>query len=223
VTFNQPGTVRIEFMSSEPLTEVDGDRSLRIPFMPPITHTALEASPPTFSLVDKADLIVTLRDDQGRPVASDAARHVTFAIEAGHGELTQTELDIGAGQFEVRTTFRPAWLGRARISAATPNLLTVSVPLQTFMPLGLLLSSIAGGLAGGYLSYLKRKRSGLQRLAVGALAGFVFYWACLYIGLAAIGHAVVVNPLSAFALSTFGGWMQIDVFTFWKSRLKPSA
>lgn len=220
VTFSQPGTVTVEFMGSEPLADVEGDRKLRIPFMPPITHATLEASPPVISLVDKADLVVTLRDGLDRPVASDSGRHVTFAIQTGRGELTQTELDIGAGQFEARTTFQPAWLGLADISAATPNLLTVSIPLHVSMPLGLLLCSLAGGLAGGYFSYLKRKKSLRQRIGIGVVTGFIFYWACLFVGLAHIGHAVVVNPLSAFALSTFGGWMQIDVFTFWKSRLK---
>jgi hypothetical protein len=76
-------------------------------------------------------------------------------------------------------------------------------------------------LAGGYLAYRKRKRSGRRQIGIGAVTGFLFYWACLFLGLAAVGHAAAVNPLSAFALSTFGGWMQTGVFSFWKSRLKP--
>lgn len=220
LTFGQPGNVTVEFLGSEPRAEVDGERKLHIPFMPPITHVTLEASPPSISLVDKAELVISLRDERERPVASDVARHVTFAIRAGRGELTQRELDIGAGQFEARTVFQPAWLGQFAISAATPNLFTVSVPLQVSMPLGLLMCSLGGGLAGGYFSYLKRKRSGRRRIGIGVVTGFIFYWACLFVGLAAIGHAVVVNPFSAFALSAFGGWMQTDVFTLWKSRLK---
>jgi hypothetical protein len=129
-------------------------------------------------------------------------------------------VDVGAGQFEARTTFQPSWLGRAEISAATPNLLTVSMPLQVSAPLGLLLCSLAGGLAGGYFSYWKRKRSGRRQIGIGVVTGFLFYWACLFLGLAVVGHAAVVNPLSAFALSTFGGWMQTGVFTFWQSRLR---
>jgi len=82
-----------------------------------------------------------------------------------------------------------------------------------------LLFSLAGGLAGGYLSYLKQKRAGPKRIAIGLVTGFVFYWACLFLGLASVGHAVAVNPMSAFALSTLGGWMQTEVFTFLKSRL----
>jgi hypothetical protein len=220
LTFNQPGTVTVEFMGSEPPAELDGDKKLEIPFMPAITHVRLEASPPVISLADKADLLLTFRDEQERPVAIDVARPVTFVIETGRGELAQEEVDVGAGQFEARTTFQPAWLGRAEISATSPNLLTVSIPLQVSMPTGLLLCSLGGGLVGGYFSYSKRKRSGRRQIGIGIVTGFLFYWACLFLGLGAIGHAVVINPLSAFALSTFGGWMQTGVFAFWKSRLK---
>jgi hypothetical protein len=220
LTFNQPGTVTVEFMASEPPAEVEGNRKLQIPFMPAITHATLEASPPAISLVDKADVVLTFRDNEGRPVASDVARHATFTIDTGRGVLTKTELDVGAGQFEARTSFQPAWLGRVEISAATPNLATASIPLEVSAPIGLLMCSLFGGLAGGYLSYWKHKRSGKRQIVIGAITGFLFYWACLFVGLAAVSHAVAVNPLSALALSAFGGWMQTGVFSFWKGRLK---
>ena len=219
LTFTSPGTVTVEFLGSTPAATLDGDKRLQIQFMPAITRLALESSPPGISLVDTADLVVTLTNDQGRPIATDTARHVTFAIASGRGEMTREELDIAPGKFQARTTFQPVWLGRSEVSAATPNLLMVSAPVQVSAPTGLLLFSLAGGLAGGYLSYLKQKRAGPKRIAIGLLTGFIFYWACLFLGLASVGHAVVVNPMSAFALSTLGGWMQTEVFTFLKSRI----
>jgi hypothetical protein len=223
LTYTNPGPVTVEFLGSTPPAAIEGDKKLQIQFMPPIARAALEASPPAISLVDTADLVVTLTDDQGRPVASDAARHVTFAIQSGRGSITRKELDIPAGQFQARSTFEPAWLGQTTILAATPNLLTVAAPVQVSVPTGLLLFSLAGGLAGGYLSYLKRKRSGRRRIAIGIVTGFIFYWACLFVGLAAVGRGIVINPLSAFALSTLGGWMQTEVFTMLKSRVKVQA
>jgi hypothetical protein len=220
LTYTNPGPVTVEFLGSTPPAVIEGDKKLEIQFMPPITRAALEASPPAISLVETADLVVTLTDDQGRPVASDAARHVTFAIQSGRGSITRKEIDIPAGQFQVRSTFEPAWLGPTSILAATPNLLTVTAPVQVSAPTSLLLFSLAGGLAGGYLSYSKRKRSAPRRIAIGVVTGFIFYWACLFVGLAALGRGLVVNPLSAFALSTLGGWMQTEVFTMLKSRLK---
>jgi len=223
LTYTNPGAVTVEFLGSTPPAAIEGDKKLHIQFMPPIAKAALEASPPAISLVDTADLVVTLTDEQGRPVASDAARHVTFAIQSGRGSITRKELDIPAGQFQARSTFEPAWLGQTNILAATPNLLTVTAPVQVSAPTGLLLFSLAGGLAGGYLSYLKRKRSGQRRIAIGIVTGFIFYWACLFVGLAAVGRGIVVNPLSAFALSTLGGWMQTEVFSMLKSRVKVQA
>lgn len=219
LTFTSPGIVTVEFLGSTPAATLDGDKRLQIQFMPAITRLALESSPPGISLVDTADLVVTLTDDQGRPIATDTARHVTFAIASGRGEMTRKELDIAPGQFQARTTFQPVWLGRSEVSAATPNLLMASAPVQVSAPTGLLLFSLAGGLAGGCLSYLKQKRAGPKRVAIGLVTGFIFYWACLFLGLASVGHAVVVNPMSAFALSTLGGWMQTEVFTFLKSRI----
>lgn len=223
LTYTNPGPVTVEFLGSTPPAVIEGDKRLEIQFMPPIARAALEASPPAISLVDTADLVVTLTDDQGRPVASDAARHVTFAIQSGRGSITRKEIDIPAGQFQARSTFEPAWLGQTSILAATPNLLTVTAPIQVSAPTALLMFSLAGGLAGGYLSYLKRKRSGPRRIGIGIVTGFIFYWACLFVGLAALGRGLVVNPLSAFALSTLGGWMQTEVFTMLKSRLKVQA
>lgn len=223
LTYNNPGTVTVEYLGSTPPAEIDGDKRLQIQFMPPITRMALEASPLAISLVDTADLVVTLTDDRERPVASDAARHVTFAIQSGRGSITQKEVDIPAGQFQARTAFEPSWLGQTSILAATPNLLTATAPVQVSAPVGLLLFSLAGGLAGGYLSYLKQKRSGPRRIGIGVVTGFIFYWACLFVGLAAVGHGIVVNPLSAFALSTLGGWMQTEVFTMLKSKWKAKA
>src|SRR5207302_4181500 len=125
LTFNNPGTVTVEFLSSAPPAEVIGDRKLQIHFMPPIAHLALEASPPAISLVDGADLLATLVDDQGRPVATDAARHVTFAIQSGHGEILTSDVEIAAGQFQARSAFRPTSPERVEIAASTPNLLSV--------------------------------------------------------------------------------------------------
>jgi len=222
LTFNQPGAVRVELLGSDPAVLVDGDRTLSIPFSPPITHATLDTSS-SISLVDQADLVLTLRDDQQRPVATDVARHVTFALDNGRGQLTQKDADIAAGQFEARTAFQPAWFGTAQISAATPNLLTATAPVQVFVPLGLGICCIAGGLTGGWLAYWKNRRSGKRQLAIGLVTGFLFYWASLFLGLATLGHALVVNPFSAFALSTLGGWLQYGVFKMLQSRVAPAS
>ena len=163
-------------------------------------------------------------DEQGRPINADAPRLVTFAIDSGRGTLSQKEVEIPAGQFWARASFQPVWPGPVSVTASTPNLLTVTTNLDVSMPVALLLCSALGGLTGGVVSFLKtRSKSGQQRILIGLVTGFIFYWACIFLGLAALGPGVVLNPLSAFSLSTLGGWLQTEVFAaIWKI-LRPRA
>ncbi len=220
LTFNNPGMVTVEYLGSTPTAQLQGERKLQIQFMPPITHIAFEASPPNISLVDTADLVATLVDDTGRPVATDAPRHVTFTIQSGRGDITRNDVEIAAGQFQARSSFQPTSFGQVQVTASTPNLLSVAAPVQVSAPFVLIAASLAGGLLGGYLSYLKRRRSGRRRIGIGLATGFIFYWACIFLGLAALSHGAVVNPLSAFALSTVGGWLQTEVFGMIGSKVK---
>jgi hypothetical protein len=222
LTSTNPGSVTIEYLSSTPLAEISGDKKLSIRFVAPVTHLDLKASPPGISLVDTSDLIVTLTDDQHRPVATDMQRQVVFAIESGQGSLRQQELVIPAGQFEVRTTFVPERSGEVRVSASSPNLLTVVAPLEVAAPVTLLVCSLAGGLIGGLLSRRKGHRRNPWRPIIGAVTGFLFYWACIFLRLGSIANGVALNPLSALALSMIGGWLQTKVFTAVWPLLQPS-
>jgi hypothetical protein len=207
-----------------PPSDCEGEKKLNIKFMAPITRVSFKASPPRISLVDTADVILELTDEQGRPINADAPRVVTFAIDSGRGTLTQKEVRIPAGQFWARATFQPQWAGLVSVSASTPNLLSVATNIDVSTPVALLLCSALGGLVGGVFSYLKtRSKSGQQRILIGLVTGFIFYWACIFLGLASLGRGVVLNPLSAFSLSTLGGWLQTEVFTaIWKI-LRPRA
>jgi len=46
---------------------------------------------------------------------------------------------------------------------------------------------------------------------IGALTGFIFYWAFI-LGLFS-SKSAVINPMSDFALSVVGGWVGTNVFT----------
>jgi len=223
LTSSQVGAVTVEFLGSTPPAEFQGDKKLSIKFMPPITRLDLQVSPPHISLVDTADLIVTLTDDRGRPLATDTPRPVAFSITSGRGQIAQRELQIPAGQFEVRTTFAPEWSGQVSVSGSTPNLVTVARPMQVSIPLTLLLCSGLGGLVGGLLSRRTRRKSYRWRVPIGLATGFLFYWACIFLGLTATKREVVLNPLSALALSAIGGWLQTQVFTMVWDVLRPGA
>jgi hypothetical protein len=221
LTSNQPGAVMVEFLGSTPPTEFQGDTKLHINFAPPITRLDLRASPPNISLLDTAELIVTLTDDEGRPLATNAPRQVTFSILSGKGQIAERELQVPAGQFQVRTRFVPEWPGQVKISSATANLLTVATPMQVSAPILLLVCSGLGGLVGGLLSRRTRRKSDRWRMPIGVATGFLFYWACIFLGFTAAKREVVLNPLSALALSAIGGWLQTEVFSLVWGAIRP--
>ena len=221
LTSNQPGDVTVEYLGSAPPAAVEGDRKLQIHFRPAITRLDLKASPPGISLFDTADLVVTLTGSDGRPIVTDSPLAVSLAIGSGRGTIEAQQLNIPAGSFEARTRFLPGVSGAVSVSATSPNLLTVSAPIDVTLPLALLLLSALGGAAGGYLAYVKHKRAGVRQVWIGCITGFVFYWAAVSLGIASVSRGVALNPLGALVLSIAGGWLQTKVLSMLTSRLTP--
>jgi hypothetical protein len=171
-----------------------------------------EASPPSISLVDTADLIVRLMNDEGRPIATDSSRQVSFGIKTGRGEIRKDEITIAKDRADGRSSFLPTWRGEVILTAATPNLPIAEAKLQVELPGSLLGLSALGGLAGGVIAFLTRQGSKWWRAAIGLVSGFVLYWAVIFSVLNVIPRFIALNPLSAFALSTLGGWLGTEVF-----------
>ena len=139
VTSDHPGTFSIEYLGSSPSAQFAGNSPLKIQFVPPVTRLDLQASPPSVSMLDTADLIATLTDDRGRAVQTDQPRHVSFAIDTGQGGFLQKDVAIQPGSFQARTGFQPEWPGKVVISAATANLMTVTAAVQVSLPVALLI------------------------------------------------------------------------------------
>ncbi len=223
ITSSQPGPVTVEFLSSNPRVQFEGGTTLSVRFVPPISKVFLEASPPRISLVDTAELIVTLADAAGRTWATGSNRAVSLFITSGRGQISRQDIEIPAGQFTARARFVPEWPGAVNVSAATPNLLTVSVPLSVTWPIALLFCSALGGTIGGLLSKQTRKRGDNWRVPTGLFTGFLLYWASIFLGLSVWLGPAVLNPLSALAISAIGGWLQTEVFTIVSDLLRPRA
>jgi hypothetical protein len=135
-----------------------------------------------------------------------------LAIDAGRGEIESKELTIAPNKFEARTVFLPTWRGEVAVSASTPNLAITTFPLTVALPLLTLVLTAVGGLAGGLIAFWTGKDSKWWRLAIGLITGFVLYWAFVFGVLTVLPRTVVLNPLSAFVLSTLGGWLGTEVF-----------
>ena len=221
LTSSRPGAVTVEFLGSRPSAEFQGDKKLQIKFAPPITRLDLRASPPHISLLDTTELIVTLTDDKGTPLATNTPRAVAFSILSGRGHVEERDTQVPAGQFQVRTKFVPEWPGQVTIASSTPNLLTVTTPMQVSVPILLLVCSSLGGVVGGMLSRRTRRKSDRWRIPIGVATGFLFYWACIFLGFTVAKREVVLNPLSALALSAIGGWLQTEVFSLIWGAIRP--
>jgi hypothetical protein len=226
LTADKPGDVVVELVRSQPRLDVDGESRMRIHFGAPIHGVRLEAKPASISLVDDTELVVTLVDATGRPVATDEPLAVRLALDSGRGEIAHTELSFPSGAFEARSRFIATGVGEVAVSAASPSLLNQTTRLDVHLPLGLLALSVIGGLVGGLLAYYRRRHSRRTRIAVGAVTGFLLYWAFMFGLVQVLPRGFVLNPLSNFALSATGGWLGTEVFTLllrWLGLRKPAA
>lgn len=218
LTTDQPGDVEVEFKGSQPPAEIEGKQRIHIHFSPPIRGLKLEVSP-AISLVEEADLLVTLVDGHGTPVKTDEPRTVVLALDEGRGEIVQKQLILAPGELAARTQFVPTDLGTVRVSAASESLLNQTAQIGVRLPLGRLALSVIGGLAGGWLAFLRRRAARWTRVAAGGVTGFVLYWAFIFGLMRVMPHAFVLNPLSSFALSVIGGWLGTEVFALLLNRL----
>jgi hypothetical protein len=212
LTSNFAGDVKVEYLGSTPRVDLDGEKVLAVRFEPPITGLELKPSPQRISLVDAGDVVVSLVDEKGTPIATRARRLISLTMGSGRGELSTKEIAIDIDNSIGRATFTPVWWGPVTLAASTPNLMSVEARLDVDPPLALLGISIAGGLVGGYVFMLKRRRTKRWRVPLGALTGVILFWAILFLGLSALPRTTILNPISIFVTSVLGGWLGTGVF-----------
>ena len=212
LTSDTVGDVKVEYVSARPSTQLEGDRVLDIHFEPPIAAVQLKPSPARISFVDSCDLVVQFVDESGKPIATGTPRSVSLSLESGKGDISDKDFTIAQGHSDGRSTFSPLWWGPMTIAASTPNLMTQQAVVQVTPPWGLLGASLLGGFAGGFLFFLRYRRSKKLRITIGAFTGMLLYWAVLLLGLAALPRTSVLNPISAFVIAVVGGWLGLQVF-----------
>ncbi len=212
LTSDTVGSVTVEYRGATPPTQIEGDRTLDIHFEPPIVALELKPSPEQISFVDSCDLLVQLVDETGKPIATQAPRTVSLTLTSGKGVIESKDITIAAGSADGRTTFTPTWWGSMKLAASTPNLLTHEAVVAVGPPWGLLITSLLGGLAGGFLHFLRYRRSKKLRIPIGAFTGMILYWAALLFTLTTLARVALLNPISAFLLAVLGGWLGLEVF-----------
>jgi hypothetical protein len=202
---NHVGSVDVGFLPGNYVLDLDGKEKLSIPFGPPI-HQLQALAPPSVSLVDTADLVLELRDEHGTPVAADAPRRVVAAITGGSAALSPPEQDIAAGQPSTRLTVTPTGIRPILLTISSVGLQDVPVTIKVGWPVLLLVLTIVGGLAGGWIAAKEGHLAVGTRILIGVITGFALYWGTLYVGLGKLPRAAVLNPLTALAVAAIGGY-----------------
>ncbi len=189
-----------------------------IDFDPPIHEIKLTPNPPEISLFDRGNVQVDLWNTvNGASVKTDEKIKLTLALRQGNGRVQPLDIIFNEGDSTVRADFRPSSWGNAIIEGRIPNrhaqqaIFTISIGIFTIV------ISVIGGLTGGVFAWLP-SRERWWRIAIGAVSGIVLFGALLLFGsekiLGVIGDLSLLNPISVFVFSVFGGWLGTGVIAF---------
>ncbi|HXG93579.1 MAG TPA: hypothetical protein VNN73_14630 [Blastocatellia bacterium] len=209
---NQPGKITVSFRGSLPIP-LNSKDNLQIIFAPPITKLLLKAAPPIIPIVENAEVIVRLLDNNDTPITTDEPREVSFDIDFGRGLITPEKVTIKPSSFEERASFLPASRGEVQISASAKGFPPPKALLKvTGIPLLILILVAAGGSLGGLVVFLTEKTK-WWRILIGLIVGAFFYWACLTGLFDKLPRGVVINEISALMIALIGGIVGTKVFS----------
>jgi hypothetical protein len=181
-------------------------------FVPIISRMKCVASPPNISLIENAEIVITLLDGDGRPHSTLYPRTVSLEFNKGRGEIDSTELTIPSGSFTAKAHFKPTVIGGIGITSSMDRMPLGVTFFNVSLPIFIMLLSLIGGMAGGFIAKIK---NGYERwrVLIGVITGVILYWAFIYGFLPLVSHGIALNPVSAFVLSAIGGWLGINVFS----------
>jgi hypothetical protein len=216
LTSEDVGKVQLEYWWSDGWVEIDGSPALAIEFAPPIVQFKATASPPAISLLDEGQLVIQLADKNGRPLATNTDRKVTFRINQGSGAFSNYEVTIPTGASEVRTKFLPTQRGKVLVMASSDNMSDQQIELVVSWPALLLFLAGIGGLVGGALAYgVVHRKNPVLYIAGGVVTGCVLFWFVIN-GLVPkfpVARSAVLNPIGAICVAIVGGWVGTEIFT----------
>jgi len=207
LTSVRPGDVRLNFVSSTPPYQVEGDTDITAHFVPPFVALL---GPDKLSIIDNSPVMVVFLDGQKNPIAPGKKWAVTL-----HSK--ESKLHFGPESFEIpgnspmgSAQLLPVSWGNDTVEAVVADYSPQPLPVAVtgWMVVGLCLG---GGIAGGLAAFNKFKGSWYWRVFLGILGGAVLTWMYVFLALPNVGVGLAHSVVSALFVSVIGGYLGTTV------------
>jgi hypothetical protein len=215
LTSASPADVHVNFVSSTPAYQAQGDTDFTVHFVPP---GAALVGPDKLSVVDNAAVMLVFFDAQNNPVSPGKDWQVMLRSKQSKLRFTPQSFKVAANLPMGSAVLLPISLGSDTIEAVVANYSPLPLPIVVtgWLVLGLCLG---GGVAGGLAAYNKFKGSWFWRIFLGILGGAMLCWLYVYLALPSIDSGIAHNTLSVFFVALLGGYLGITVLDFAAKKL----
>src|SRR5262249_18262128 len=202
-----PGSVQVGYSYSFPAAS-SADEPLKITFVHPVWAPRLVPSERKITLLDSTEVAIEFVNRNGIFVPADVPRPVDISIDAGSGDLSQTQVTIAADATRGTTKFTPKRAGRVRLVARSPYLPEQFAEIDVVTPFGFLGLCGLGGILGALVAYWTDNNAPWKRIPVGFITGYVLYSALVggILLMPKIPHTYLLNPFVAVLIAIVGGF-----------------
>ena len=201
-----PVDANISFSASAPGYGVQGDRTLKVSFVPAIYGIApANGDPLRISLIDCAPVIAQFFDKDGRTIQTNKPRHITFVSSSPSLYLDPSTQDVLPKASEASIFIIPTWAGNSSVDIWTPGYDHQTLRVEVTIWVVLLLC-LAGGVVGGIAARDALKGTVLWRIFVGILGAIVLVWLSVYAVLPQTHSIIAHNQISVFVVGILGGY-----------------
>lgn len=214
LTSKWPGSVHVNFVSSNPPYQASGSTDFDVQFVP---LGAVLAGPDKLSVIDNVLVWVVFVNDRG-PIAPGKDWQVTLRSSQSKLAFIPINFSVKADSAFGSALLFPRSVGSDTIEAVVPDyeLQPLKVTITWKFVLALCL---AGGILGGIAAYEQFKGSWFWRIFLGLLGGAVLSWLYVFLALPLTIEGKILgniahNTISVFFVSVVGGYMGIRALGF---------
>lgn len=159
--------------------------------------------PRSITIVDSFNLVARFKGPSG-PVRLSDKRDVHFSADSAVLDVNPLQTSVAVGGFDSSTILVPRFFGTSTVQVSTPDFQPIMSVIRITW-IGVLLTSLLGGLLGGILAWINSQGTLWMRIVTGLIVGLVASWAYVIVGLPKIDAAILHNQLSVFFVALLVG------------------